>query len=642
MKTVRRLYFFLVAFISLEVVLWGLIGLLRTIFSRELIFPSTDVLAQALSLILVGVPIFWIHWRWAQHAAGQDVEEQTSTLRAVFLYGSLLATLIPTVQNVLAFITRTFFQVGGLSVGRAYFGGQQTWVDNLIAIALNLAAAWYFWSVLQASWRTLPEKDNFADVRRLYRYIWVLYGLLMTAFGVQQVLQFIFHVPSFVLGEPGREMFGNGFALLLIGIPVWLYNWNLCQVSPQDDPAEQHSMLRLGVLYLLSLFPAVVTLFAGGFTLDLVFRQVLGDGETISIFLQQFGNTLAVLIPMAMLWAYHNLWRGREIETYEAPTRQSALNRLYGYVLSLFGLGAVMLGLGLLLSLLIDLLLEHTALWGDSFIGQLAGGLAVLLVGLPIWLLHWMPLQAEALSANEAGDHARQSVVRRVALYLVIFVCVIGGMVSAGLLIYQLLNAVLGGESIQLIEVFNSAQALLIFTIFLVYHFNALKTDGSQSAEVLAGRLSQFAVLVFEQEGSGFGAPVAESIRRTAPLVPVAVQAIEQGMPEDAHLVKAVVLPSTLALDPPEALRLWLKDFEGGRVVAPVQQENWHWAGQVSQRPGEVAAQMVRSLAQGEPVRATGGASALQVVIYIFAALFAIQLLFFLLILGISLVAGPF
>ena len=31
MKSIRRLYFYLVAFISIEVVLWGLVGLLRSI-----------------------------------------------------------------------------------------------------------------------------------------------------------------------------------------------------------------------------------------------------------------------------------------------------------------------------------------------------------------------------------------------------------------------------------------------------------------------------------------------------------------------------------------------------------------------------------------------------------------------------------
>ena len=35
MKTIRRLYFYAVAFISVEVVMWGIISLLRSIFSAN-------------------------------------------------------------------------------------------------------------------------------------------------------------------------------------------------------------------------------------------------------------------------------------------------------------------------------------------------------------------------------------------------------------------------------------------------------------------------------------------------------------------------------------------------------------------------------------------------------------------------------
>ena len=107
MKTIRRLYFYLVAAISLEVVLWGLINLLRTMFASGLTFPGADTLAQALALIFVGVPIFAVHWLWAQNASSKDPEEQTAILRAVFLYAVLLMTLIPVVQNLLALINRT-------------------------------------------------------------------------------------------------------------------------------------------------------------------------------------------------------------------------------------------------------------------------------------------------------------------------------------------------------------------------------------------------------------------------------------------------------------------------------------------------------------------------------------------------------
>ena len=110
---------------------------------------------------------------WAQRASAADEEEHSSTLRAVFLYGALLATLIPVTQNALALIDRTFISLAGLDPYRAILGGSQTWVDNLIAILMNALAAAYFVSVLRRDWATLSDTENFADIRRLYRYLWL-------------------------------------------------------------------------------------------------------------------------------------------------------------------------------------------------------------------------------------------------------------------------------------------------------------------------------------------------------------------------------------------------------------------------------------------------------------------------------------
>src|SRR5512140_1238504 len=101
MKTVRRLYFYAIAFISIEVVLWGLINLVRSIVD-ETVGGQAEALARALALVLVGMPIFLFHWLWAQRLAGRDPDERSAGLRAVFLYGILIATLIPVIQNVLA------------------------------------------------------------------------------------------------------------------------------------------------------------------------------------------------------------------------------------------------------------------------------------------------------------------------------------------------------------------------------------------------------------------------------------------------------------------------------------------------------------------------------------------------------------
>ena len=275
MKSIRRLYFYLVAIISIEVVVWGLIGLLRPIVDKT-VSGGADALAQALALILVGVPIFLVHWLWAQRVSAREEEEREATLRAVFLYAILLGTLIPVVQNLLSFINRSLVQVTGLGVARAFSSFRnQTLADNLIAIVMNLVVAAYFWNILRGEWATLKEKQNFTDVRRLYRYIWMLYGLLMTVFGLQQVFRYLVFIPGNILGEMGRETLVNGVALLVIGTPVWVYSWRVIQDS-LTDPAEMGSNLRLGILYILALGGVITVVTTSSMLVNILIMRVFG------------------------------------------------------------------------------------------------------------------------------------------------------------------------------------------------------------------------------------------------------------------------------------------------------------------------------------------------------------------------------
>jgi hypothetical protein len=121
-------------------------------------------------------------------------------------------------------------------------------------------------SVLRIEWQALPETENFADVRRLYRYLWVIYSLLMTIFGAQQILRYIFFVPTGLLGEMTRETIVNGLALLLIGTPLWVYTWNAVQRSLTDEQ-ERDSNLRLTILYILALGGVITVLTAAAMVL---------------------------------------------------------------------------------------------------------------------------------------------------------------------------------------------------------------------------------------------------------------------------------------------------------------------------------------------------------------------------------------
>jgi hypothetical protein len=628
MKSIRRLYFYLVAFISIEVVLWGLVGLLRSIVDNAL-SGSEDALAQALALILVGVPFFLIHWSWAQRAAARDEEEQNASIRAVFLYAILLATLIPVAQNFLSFIDRSLVELGGLGVGRAFSSfSRQTLADNIIAIAMNGIVALYFWNVLRSDWRKLTDRENYSDVRRLYRYIWMLYGLLLTVFGAQQVLRFLFYIPGGLLGHLGREVAINGLALLLVGTPVWVYSWRVIQNS-LADPAEMGSTLRLGILYLLAVGGVITVITATWMVINTILGVLLGQDLSTAEVIQKIGGPVSIAVPLAIVWSYFGYWLNRHIEAAGDRVRQAGLKRLYNYILALIGLVVAFVGVATLLSFLIDMLTGYGIVFSDSMRNTLADSISSLVVGLPLWLVMWRPMQAEALSAGELGDHARRSLIRKAYLYLVLFASVIGGMATAVALVYNLLRALLTGNSGPnfVNNILNLVQLLFLFGVMLVYHLNVLRADGASTADSLAERQKGYPVLIVDS-GDGFVESVKAALLKFAPNAPVAVTT--PATRPDGDFSALILSGGLVAGDAPA----WIRSFNGARIVVRDDARDLVWSDDTAQ-----AAQAIQMLAEGQEIqRRKVSRSPWMVLVYVFAVLFGLILLMMLISLGISLV----
>ena len=627
MKSIRRLYFYLVAFISIEVILWGLVGSLRSV-ADDAISGGADTLAQALALILVGVPIFLVHWLWVQRAAARDEEEKTATLRAVFFYAILLATLIPVVQNLLSFIDRALIQGAGLEVGRSFsIFREQTLADNLIAIVMNGIVAAYFWNILRNEWTTLSDRENFTEVRRLYRYIWMLYGLLMTVFGAQQILRFLLYIPGDLLGELGREVVINGVALLVVGTPIWVYFWKIIQES-LTDPAEMGSTLRLAILYLLALGGVITVITTASIVMNAIITWLLGVDWTLRDFVQQIGGPLSIGLPLGLVWAYYGYWLNLHIEAVGDRIRQASMKRLYNYILAGIGLVVAFIGVATLFGFIIDTITGTSILMNDSTRGTLATSLSSLIVGLPLWLIMWRPMQADAMAPGEMGDHARRSLIRKAYLYLVIFMAVIGGMGTAvglvNLLIRAALEGVTGSNFVN--ELLNFLQLLFLFGVVLMYHLSVLRMDGASTADALADKQSGYSVLVVDS-GNGFVESVQAALLKLESKVQVTVTNPDIKPSGDFN---AILLNGDLAIDAPE----WIRSFNGRRIVAENDTRNIVWTDDAAQ-----AAQSIQQLAEGQEVRkGRMGRSTWTILVYVFAALFILQLLFILLAFGISLV----
>ncbi len=629
MKSIRRLYFYLVAFISVEVIVWGLVNLLRSILDHT-ISGGADALAQALALTLVGVPIFLVHWLWAQRVSARDEEEQAASLRAIFLYAILLGTLIPVAQNILSFLDRSLVQLAGLGSAHGFRAfSEQTLVDNLIAVVMNGIVATYFWNVLRNEWTTLKEKGTFSDVRRLYRYIWMLYGLLMTVFGAQQILQFIFYLPGHLLGELGRDLAMNGIALLIVGTPVWVYSWRIIQDS-LTDPAEMGSNLRLGILYILALGGVTTVITMAWMLVNAILTHLLGADSSFSEFVREIGGPISIGIPLGTVWAYYGYWLNRHIEAVGDRVRQAGMKRLYYYILSAIGLVVAFIGVATLFSFLIDMLTNYGIVLTDSLRDRLASSLSSLIVGLPLWLMTWRFMQTEATTIGEMGDHARRSVIRRFYLYLALFSSVIGGMATAVGLVYQLIHIALTGNvgSDFLNNLLNFLQLFFLFGIVLIYHLNMLRRDSASTASALIERQSGYSVLIVDS-GNGFGASVKNALLKLGSSVQIIITKPDT---KPQGNFKALLLSGDLAVDAPE----WIRSFTGSRIIVENEAEDIIWAEDASQ-----AAQSVQTLAEGQKLRTQSvGRSAWMIVIYVFAALFGLMLLFALLLLGISLVGS--
>lgn len=629
MRTVRRLYIYLVTLISLELVVWGLVNLLQNSLSAA---PgtATNLFASGLSLVLVGLPFFLLHGGLAQREALRDPEERTSRVRALFHYGVRLALLSPVVFQLYDLIRDPLQRWIGAPVVISSAPGT-TPLDRVITIAINLAVWVAMERLLRDDWRAYPRTDALIETRRLSRYVWMLLGLGFSILGVYLVLQYLLNAEmSQPFNRPlGLQQLADGLAMILVGVPLWVYSWGIIQRT-WELPEEWPSLLRLVVFYLLVFGSALVVLFTLQTVLARILQVMLGESSSLTSLLGYISQPLAAAITLGVVWLYISSHIRLEWAAEPDELRRAGLRRLYFYLLALAGNAAVFSGIWQVLGTVVQILVLNPV-WGVAMRIELAGGLAWLAVGLPYWLINWPPMQAEARRTDEVGDHARRSVVRKAYLYLAVFLSVVGIMSAAGFLFYRLINAGLGnpGENLAL-DSWQQVRTILLVGVWLVYHLSALRVDGRLALRSLGERQAAFPVMVLQSGQDPFYAQLTQAFQRQAPLLPVSFHSTQAGLPGlEPDAVRVLVLPAGLALDPSAGWQSWLASFSGARILIPLPAEGWIWAGQPGRSPAELAhatAMAVRQLSEGQTLRQAAPTNPWVIAGFILGGLFALLL----------------
>lgn len=540
MAIVRRLYILLVSAISLNVVAWATIGLLRHLLTLATSTPVSTTAFQV-AVIVIGLPIFIVHWLWAQRLSARDPGERESALRRLYLYGMLAGFLGPFVVNTYDLVAILLgAALGSSRTGISVVEGSLSAAAAMIVLAL---LGLYHRRVVAFAEDTGSVSGHVATIRRLFVIGFCAAGVTLTALATVDLLhwtmlQFGHGAAIDGLGTAGLT---DAVARLAVGVPLWLVFWVGAQRLFQGAAVEEReSALRKLYLYIVVFVAVLSAVTNGTFILAGLLRSLLGLAPTGDV-----RGPLSVVIGMLGLWAYHaHVLRGDAARVVEVPA-QAGIRRLYLYLVAAIGLAALLVGLGGDISVLIRSLSQ--AELSAALREQLAWFTAALFAGLAVWLMPWRRAQSGAVLATPVGAEERRSVVRKIYLYFYLFVATMTVLAGAVYIVYRLLSLALGetGGGDVLSDLGQAIAYSLIGAGIWIYHGWAVRGDGQRGVREQRERQSALNVTVLDVVGGHFGRAVLDALRREMPgiiLHPIELS-LEGAAAVDADSARAGVQP---------------------------------------------------------------------------------------------------
>jgi hypothetical protein len=278
-------------------------------------------------------------------------------------------------------------------------------------------------------------------IRRIYAYLLAFFGLAMFSIAAANLAQLLvdlaLQAPLASAGSYLRDTVSLYAALALVGLPAWLLHWLWIGRTARSNPQELTSTLRRLYLYAILAGAMLVMAVSIGDVLERLFETLVGartPGTPLDTIVRPLPFTL---IAFGVWWAHLRVANGDRHRVGEQGG-SATLRRWYIY-------GSALVGLLVLLNSSQNLL---ESLWrgivqpGGPAGAGLPGPVAYALVGLTLWLLHWIWLPGRLAGTDRREDG--ESVLRGVYLFLALAVAVVGALLGASQLLYYAVGRLLG------------------------------------------------------------------------------------------------------------------------------------------------------------------------------------------------------
>lgn len=468
--TIRRVYFYTVSLASLMMVTNGIVQIgqyvLNAAFGDDLLTSSQTRLALGVSLVIIGLPLWLLHWRMIGKYVREIPVEANSIVRKIYIYLILMVSLGISIEAGVSLVQ------WGFNV-RTFNG--YSWAAMLVWVGV-----WLFHWVLEL--REGQHTQGTRTVRRLYLYIVSSVALVSAALGfahlIHSVLREAYRVLATVevLGDSGIWPASTmALSTVLITFPVWAIHW--LYFAKWDHG----SVLRKLHLYGLAVFGGVITILVAigimvyGF---LVWTIGVSYDENIWIHFSFSPGVLTSVIVGGSVLVFHWIQANRERLTSTMDIETDHFRVAYIYLLVLMGLITLVVGIVTLVNISIGMLgsfgqtmVAGRDLWRNGF----ALGFTFVVIGGPIWVYCWAYVQRRI---DYEKTENRNGLARKSFILGVLGVGMLFLMISTGHLTFMVLTRLLEGHFASfLLDAKLSISISITVMVFVTYYWLVYRED---------------------------------------------------------------------------------------------------------------------------------------------------------------------
>lgn len=432
-------------------------------------------LSISLPLIAIASPIWWLHWRMAQHALrGRDSDlERRALIRNLFFALIFLSSGLLVAANIVSGIQVALFR----SFGGAIDEFDRSSITSAIATWVVAGGIWVFHMLSYVSTEpgSMIGKKSRTPVRAVL-YLASGIGGIVALYGIRDL---ILVGSGAVLNQHlsrywWREPLSTGVAMILVFGLVWAaHRQYALRLSTGDDWWGGGGItVRRISLIAIPMFTAMVTLVLLAQGVEAIFETVVkatvssSDTRAYAIV-----SPITGALPFAIVW---NIYRAH-FRTHRKPGDAlqvpASATRVFDYATAIAGLLLAAIGVALAIAEVIKGI-AHLGAW-KSDIGWPIG----LAIGAgALWAAYWLRILGRVRNDPETEQGLP---IRRAYLFLVLGGSLVALVIGFALTAYQVLQNVLAvSDMLPLAERIALPLGITVTTIGIsVYHLILLRRD---------------------------------------------------------------------------------------------------------------------------------------------------------------------